>query len=364
MFFRKEFCSHKVHQSNIQKIIGLAFLVALLNLAPPRARAHALNDITPSTFTLYFENDTFFGTDYLYTNGVKLSWTSPDLEGLIDNNRLGSWAYALCGLLPFVGEPEFKRSASLSIGQNMYTPEDTERTELSVGDRPYAGLTYLEMGLHGKSNRRMHSWALILGAVGPHSYAEDTQRVIHEWKDEDVPQGWPNQLKDEPVINLFFTQSSKILQRGDSNGWGYDIIPNWGAGFGNLFIGAYAGAQIRFGWNLPSDFGTSLIRPGSNTNASLSEQNPRFSKTFHEFGVHIFTGMDGTLVIRNLALDGNTFQTSHSVDKEPLIGAAMVGLGFTLYRFKISFAHVYRTKEFKGQKDQEEYGSFTLSFAY
>jgi hypothetical protein len=200
--------------------------------------------------------------------------------------------------------------------------------------------------------------------VGPHSYADETQKIVHEWNGESVPEGWRHQLKDEPIINLFFTQRCKPLQEGIENGWGYDIISDWAAGFGNLFIGAHVGGQFRFGWNLPGDFGTGLIRPGSNPHAPVQDQNARFSKTVNKFGIHIFAGMDGSLVLRNLILDGNTFQDSHSVDKEPLVGTAMFGIGLTLYRVKISFAHVCRTKEFKAQKEQEEYGSVTLSLVY
>jgi hypothetical protein len=43
----------------------------------------------------------------------------------------------------------------------MYTPEDTKRSDLILDDRPYAGLTYLEIGLQGKSHRRMNSWELV-----------------------------------------------------------------------------------------------------------------------------------------------------------------------------------------------------------
>ncbi len=130
------------------------------------------------TFTLHFENDVFFGTDYLYTNGVKLCWTSPDLENDLDDSRLGKWTYSLIGRLPFTNKPGLQRSVSLSIGQNMYTPEDTEQNKLIENDRPYAGLTYVSAGLHGKSNLQMNTWEVLLGIVGPHSYAGDTQPFI------------------------------------------------------------------------------------------------------------------------------------------------------------------------------------------
>jgi len=351
-------------RSNILKFIGVAFLSVLMNLVPEMAMAQESKAKGFQTFTLHFKNDTFFGTDYLYTNGVKLSWTSPDLENDSNDSRLVAWIYSLIGRLPFTDKPGLQRSVSLSIGQNMYTPEDTERVELIKDDRPYAGLTYVSAELHGKSNLQMNTWEVLLGIVGPHSYAEDTQKTIHRWADNDIPKGWSHQVEDEPVFNIFFEHRRKILQSGIGDGWGYDIIPNWGAGLGNLVIEAHAGAQIRFGWNLPNDFGTSLIRPGFDTNAPLDNRDPRFFKPFHRLGAHVFIGVDGAYFLRNLTLDGNTFQESHSVDKEPIVGSVMAGVGFIVYRFKISFAHVYQTKAFKTQKKEQEYGSITLSYSF
>ena len=351
-------------RSNIPIFIGAAFFLSLLSPVSDMAMSQEGKDKGFQTFTLHFENDTFFGTDYLYTNGMKLSWTSPGLENELDDSSLNRWAYSLIGRLPFTNNPDLQRSVSLSIGQNIYTPEDTEQKELIEGDRAYAGVTYVSAGLHGKSTLQMNTWEVMLGMVGPHSYAGDTQKTIHKWLNNDIPEGWSHQLEDEPVFNIFFERRRKLWHSGTSGGWGYDIIPNWGAGLGNLFIGAHAGAQIRFGWNLPNDFGKSLIRPGSDTNAPLDKQDPGSLKPFHRFGVHVFAGVDGVYMLRNLTLDGNTFRESHSVDREPVVGTFIAGVGFNIYRFNINFAHVYQTKEFETQEDEEEYGSMTLSFSF
>jgi lipid A 3-O-deacylase len=74
--------------------------------------------------------------------------------------------------LPFVNEPGFQHAVSFSIGQNIYTPEDLERSDLIQDDRPYAVITYLAIGLHSKNSHRMDSLELDLGIVGPYSYAE------------------------------------------------------------------------------------------------------------------------------------------------------------------------------------------------
>ena len=131
--------------------------MALLDLVPAMAMAGELTANDAQTFTVYFENDAFFGTDNLYTNGVRLSWTSPDLETCRDTSTLGSGAYSLVGWLPFTKNPDFQRSVSLSLGQNMYTPQDTESKQLIKDDRPYAGVLYFDMQLMGKNVHQMNT---------------------------------------------------------------------------------------------------------------------------------------------------------------------------------------------------------------
>ena len=139
--------------------------------------------------------------------------------------------------------------------------------------------------------------------------------------------GWHNQLKDEPVLNIFYGRKWKLVQSGIGSGFGYDLIPHVGGALGNVATLANAGAQVRFGWNLPNDFGTFLIRPGSDSNAPLDKQDPRFFPRYHRIGIHLFVAVDGHAVLRNIFLDGNTFRDSHSVDKEPFVANFAVGAG-------------------------------------
>lgn len=316
------------------------------------------------TFTIYFENDTFFDSDYLYTNGFKQSWTSEDLENYRDRPGAGAWAHSLIANQPFSVDQEDSHFVSFSFGQNIYTPEDTESSEVVEDERPYAGLLYFSLGYSARSRKRSHTWEVMLGVVGPSSYAEDTQGAIHDLLDQDKPQGWDNQLDDEPVLNLFYEHKWKALRTRQLAGLGFDLNTNFGAALGNLYIGALGGAQLRLGWRLPNDFGTSVIRPGSDTNAPRNKNDPRFNKPFNRFCVHVFCGVEGIYMIRNMTLDGNTFASSHSVEKEPLVGTLSIGIGFTLHRFKISMAHVYSSKVYKSQSGNSEWGSITLSYIY
>lgn len=348
----------------VKQWLCLSWIVSALVLHPILIHAAERGAKDYETFTIYFENDTFFDSDYLYTNGFKLSWTSADLENYRDQSGVGAWAHSLSANQPFAMDQEDSHFVSISLGQNIYTPEDTESSEVVKDDRPYAGLLYLSLGYSARSSKRSHAWEVILGVVGPSSYAEDTQSATHDLLDQDKPQGWDNQLDDEPVLNLYYEHKWKALRTTQWAGVGFDLNTNFGAALGNLYIGALGGAQLRLGWRIPNDFGTSVIRPGSDTNAPRDKDDPRFNKPLNRFGAHVFCGVEGIYVIRDMTLDGNTFASSHSVEKEPLVGTLSIGIGFTLHRFKIALAHVYTSKEYKTQSGNSEWGSITLSYIY
>jgi hypothetical protein len=351
---------HSVTARRFQ-ICTLVIICVLLNgLEPCSARKDPRD---ANTFTFYLENDVFTGTDREYTNGIKLTWISRDLSGYHEV-RTPAWSRDFIDSLPFVNKPGTVRNVSVSIGQNMYAPEDLERTDLILDDRPYAGITYLAAGFHAKDSRRMDSFDINLGIVGPHSYAEQVQKTWHKWIDTTEPKGWDHQLKDEPILNLHYERKWKLLKSDFRNGFGFDLIPHAGAALGNALTGVNTGAQARFGWHLPNDFGTFLIRPGSDTNAPMDKEDPRFYPVSQRLGCHVFAGANTSAVIRNIFLDGNTFRDSHSVDKKPLVLQGVAGVAFIVHRFKITYAYVYQTKEYDTQKEDQEYSSITVSYSF
>ena len=340
-------------------------VVFLLPLVSTTRRAYAEKKAGDyKTFTLFFENDLFDGTDRQYTNGVKLTWMSQDLQNYCDDPRIPQWSHPIIERLPFVNRPGTQRIASLSIGQNIYTPEDIKIAELMEDDRPYAGITYLGFGFLSKDSRRVDTVEITLGMVGPRSYADKTQEIIHKLVDSIEPQGWRHQLKDEPILNLYYERKLRWKQLDMKSGWGMDLIPHLGVALGNAWTGLNMGGQLRFGWNLPHDYGTSLIRPGSDTNAPIDDNDPRFNAPFHRLGIHLFAGVDARYVAHYIFLDGNTFRDSHSVEKKPLVGNFVVGIGAIFHRLKVSYGHVFQTKEFYGQKERQSFGSLTFSFSY
>ena len=136
--------------------------------------------------TVYLENDTFTGTDQHYTNGLKFSWLSEDL---VDWSQFG-WKKSFIELLPFINRPEGQKRIGLAVGQNMYAPSDISVSNPDPNDRPYAGWTYLELAFVSKTESVADILSIQAGVIGPHSLAEDSQRIVHKWTESTEPRGW------------------------------------------------------------------------------------------------------------------------------------------------------------------------------
>ncbi|OQY06023.1 MAG: hypothetical protein B6I22_06540 [Desulfobacteraceae bacterium 4572_123] len=230
------------------------------------------------TFSFYFENDLFADTDRHYTNGIKLSWISNDLTGYAKSGSLPDWSLPIIRRLPFINEQGLQRNVGLSIGQNMYTPGDISSEDPLEDDRPYAGWTYFGIGLHSKNERRLDSMEIQLGIVGPDSFAEQTQKFVHELSGCQSPNDWDNQIKNELGLAVVYERKWRLLYSGTVGKSGLDLIPHLGGALGNVYTYANAGMEARIGWNIPRDFGTSLIRPAGDSNAPLNAQDPRLSR--------------------------------------------------------------------------------------
>ncbi len=311
-------------------------------------------------FTIYVENDYFGGTDQNYSNGAKLSWQTGDLT---DWGQTG-WRSSFLHALPFVNRPDTQKNFGFTIGQSIYTPSDTDATVPDPSDRPYAGWSYLEVSFISKTARRADIVSIQAGIVGPSSLVEDTQRIVHEWFDDEVPQGWDHQLRDEPGVNLIYERRYRLVSRTLWDGVGMDFIPHGGASLGNVQTHANLGATARLGLNLPSDFGVALARGGAIGASPVDDLDPRVS-AYRDFGFFVFAGAEGRAVGRDIFLDGNTWKDGPSVDREIFVADIMTGLGVIAGRWQLTGAFVHRTKEFETQPDPwSRFGSITLSVAF
>lgn len=313
------------------------------------------------TTTLYFENDLFNGTDSNYTNGAKLSIISPDLSPHAHDGKLPRRVLEFIHDIPFIEKstPNYTHQVEFAVGQNMYTPSDTGKFELIENDRPYGGWTYISTSYHRKNEARdfmsfMDTVEIQLGIVGPESYAEETQKLVHELRDLDQPNGWNNQLKNEPGLAVAF-ERKWLFHPVLTDAFGYSAITHTGAALGNVYTYLNAGVELRLGWNIPTeDFGVSLIRPAGSTRLKIEDR----------FIMFVFGAVNGKAVARDIFLDGNTFTDSHSIGKNYFVADIAGGLAVNYKRIILTWTQVMRTKEFKGQENEHSFGAIALSFSF
>lgn len=125
-------------------------------------------------------------------------------------------------------------------------------------------------------------------------------------------------MENELGINLFYEQARRLNKNIFLNSLEYDVIPHFGGSLGNVFTYAAAGLTVRIGPDLDEDFGSPRIRP--------SLPGGGFFRSKKGFNWYLFAGIEGRLILHNIFLDGNTFSSSHSVDKKLWVGDLQAGL--------------------------------------
>ncbi|WP_169566353.1 lipid A deacylase LpxR family protein [Sneathiella limimaris] len=310
----------------------------------------------PIIFNLVIENDSIGGrgTDKNYTSGVRIGALHPDFEipeFIKDLNDT---------FLPSKIEGDI--AVSYSIGNNLYTPEDITQVAQDPDDRPWAGHTYVSLGVtHNKKNSNyMDELEVSFGVVGPYSLGEQFQKFVHTHvtPDSPTPKGWRNQLKTEPTLSVAWQRRHFLFESSDFMGLTVGASPYYGATLGNAHTHGTAGMNFFIG---PSDNGlqdTPLrVKPGI-------AGTGYFEKPDNGLNWYLFAGVEGRAVARNIFLDGNTFADSHSVDKKNLVADANAGIAFTIGNTRISYTLVYRTEEFQGQSEPSVFGALSVGVRF
>lgn len=348
------------------KCLGLLAGLAICSSATAQNFSTTSADATErgGSFSIIDENDAWsnpFGPhqDRHYTHGIKLTYMGGDdsMTNLTMRlNRLFSWG-SCWGQQPLPGNFGF------ALGQDMYTPENILDPAPITTDRPYAGwlyggLIYQRRDEYSAHYASMENFEINFGVVGPDSYADDTQTLIHRWRfPEDIPQGWHNQIENEPGLVVKYAHLWRY-SLNDTTAKFFDVIPRAGAEFGNVAVFGVAGATARLGINLPPDFGKQIIDSPASENGGMNCDTPRFA-------AYAFAGVDGRYVLHDITLDGNTFRKSQSVDKYNFVNDLSWGVAVQLGRhFEASWAQITRSKEFVGQVHKDVFGSIDLKYKF
>jgi lipid A 3-O-deacylase len=331
-----------------------SFVVALSISVPQpaaadEARADRTNALTEAkrqwAASLRWENDTFGNTDKFYTDGISL--------GVMHTGP--SWMDPFANWLPW---GEGRRTVGYEATQAMFTPSDKDRNPPDPNDRPYAGILSFGLTLHVEKENSYHGLKFVTGLVGPASQAKETQDFVHDVIGNGKSQGWDYQLHNEPIFNFAYEYRHRFQLVGERERWSAEALPLGGGWLGNMLIQGQAGGLLRAGYHMPDDFGPTLVRDMGHMPPPRRDPLSQSS----DWGFSVYGGAFGTLVLRDITLDGNTFQDSPSVDKKYFVPVAAVGMSLGNRRFQASFSYVFWGKEFEGQDQNTKFGS--ISFRY
>jgi hypothetical protein len=301
------------------------------------------------SFGIYEEDDLSAG-DRTYTNGIRFTWVSMQAEAswmfrhfravaplprdsaaavrifsrLEDSAAAGSIGqpFGPCSSSGMARSLRPCGIAAFSIGQAMYTPRDLLSRELHTDDRPFAGYLYVAVSRTAVLPRDQVTSEVNIGVTGKPALARNTQAFAH-WAlvtSSPQPQGWGNQLRFTPHINLINTYQSHLVERckrgtywrfqkthcdgTDAEKRVFDVTPRVELVAGTMMTRASLGATIRAGYRVPDVNGVSTIPVGA---PPTGAPRKKFCSTCW---LNFFGTADGRLIHHNALVTGTPWADS------------------------------------------------------
>jgi lipid A 3-O-deacylase len=307
------------------------------------------------------ENDVFFNTDEHYTHGLKVSYVTPPLA---DDSFFNAPIKVLRNYLFLFATPESDLDTRLEwtiLGQSLFTPARLHLDNPDPRDRPYAGWLYGGFNfIQNVADRRLDSLELQFGVVGSAALGRQTQNDFHQFIATGKAKGWSHQLANEFGFNISWERKWRLGVELPGK-FGFEFIPGIGITAGNVLTYGEVDGICRFGRGLKANWGPELIRPAySGTGYFETERAKNVC-----FGFDVFAGVQGRAIARNIFLDGNSFASSRSVQKNYLVADLMFGVElFYSNYFRIMGTAVIRTPEFHQQGSWDKFVSLNCSFEF
>jgi len=343
--------------SNFQSLTRLIALMIALGHLPPGLAQEVLDQT--KTVTFIEENDSFLPTfsDKHYTQGARLSFASGETT---TGPRV-----SIADSVLFPGKNTEDRSTyrhSVYVGQSIFTPENLSRATPDPNDRPYAGWLYVGATLYRESQETLDRAEITVGMVGPAAgggvVQNDWHSLAHDFLRGGKAQGWSAQLHNEP--GFVVSEERKWRFPAMIAGLEADLLPEVNASIGNIFTYGAVGILARLGQQISVDWGPPRVQPAISGTDFINRQR----LNGHWFAWYVFAGTEVRLVARNIFLDGNSFENSASVPKEPFVADITAGITAVSSIGRATLSYVRRTDEFKTQNGQDQFLSLSLALSF
>lgn len=342
---------------------------ALAQDADPTTDDAAAEEPSLLRATVFLENDKFTGTDRFYTNGFKLA---------LQSTNLGPISRTISDLLSLIPTLDARPlDWGLTLGQEIYTPEDVRETRLIPNDRHYSGWLYGGLFLTRGNRPQAEEDApdvlfedqivLQLGVLGEGALGEEVQNNWHKIINVPESEGWDNQLRTEIGVQIYYQRKFLFQAVGSAHELGGDLLPHIGVALGNVFTYGALGVTARLGWNIGKSFGP-VQRLASAGLDAIQEQEG--------LTVYGFARLEGRAVLWNAFIDGtlvrdlperqsvNGVTERVHLDRETFVADLDLGVALAWGPLTVTFTAIRRTREFEEQRDSFSFGAIHVQLTF
>lgn len=292
------------------------------------------------TVQFWEENDSMSGTDDNYSQGGQIAYLAPEYRA----GELPAWMNWFGEGLPALGYNVERARFTFAAGQLIFTPLNIHTPVLQVGDHPYSAWLYgapalQRRGLTAGGMDVLEEVRIGLGWVGPGALGGEAQNFIHRNFTIAPALGWEHQLRNEPTGDFTYARAWRKVLLGERDAGAVEFIPHFALVGGTPRTQAAAGGTMRFGVNLPDDFGPPTIQ----STLPISGGAPQ------RFGAYLFAAIEGRALARDTFLDGDLWRSGDHVESLPLGLESRVGVAVTWHCLDLGFTYARQSPEFKGQ---------------
>lgn len=333
---------------------ALALALLMLCSAPAWSAEEGLQG-----FQLHWDNDAFqrSNTDRWYTNGLRASWSwDSDTTSAMARTAKELSRQWMGGQAP---------TLTYTVGQSMYTPRDITNANPQPDDRPWGAFLYVGATAHRYlDDRQFRATELKLGTTGAGALGRQAQAGVHQYiTGSRRPEGWHQQLKTRPGLQLSFLQIDRFGDDRNGNDF-FGFQTHWGGSVGTLRNYAHAGAAVMVGRLKGNNAPLSVANEGDFVVQDFNNRD-QFKRPF------AYLAVGASAVAYNYFLQGDTPYGRSQIDKKLLVPSAEWGLSLPLQQWsgsprmpRLMLTHTVRGADFKSRAGPQpgpvRYGNLTL----
>lgn len=270
----------------------------LLFLSASLFAQNSSQDSFSEQIELRHDNDFFLLTDRYYSSGLFLTYRKFLSKGIFKDN---------------------KEQIDFTLGQEVYTPSQTQSTNSAAFDRPYAGFTGLNFSWSLSTKGQLLKVSALVGIAGLNSGAGGFQRWYHKAIAISDSPLWIDEVNDSFHFNTYLSYVKEWEIAPEPFGVRFAIQPNLALGSRDIYIEP----ETIFYFGRRNEIGKSIAYD-------------RLGSTDRE--IYFALRASFRSVLYNGLIEGNLFGDNSPVLKEPTN---------SIWRFGFDFYHRFQRNDYK-----------------